>query len=61
MRQPQTQESELEKANRLAADEKSTQNAQERAGRESDRLFKMFGARSAYGMSGPLNFSPMAK
>lgn len=61
MRREQTQESELEKAQRLAADEQAVGKAQARAGQETYRLFRLYGARSAYGMSGPLNFAPMAK
>lgn len=60
MRQPQNQETDQEKALRIAADEEATQKAQARAGRETDRLFRLYGARSAYGMSNPLGFTSTA-
>lgn len=61
VRQAQTQESDQDKALRIAAEEESVGKAQDRAGRESARLFKLFGGRAAFGMSNPLGFSPMAK
>lgn len=57
LRQAQDQETELQKAQRLAADQQATEKAQQRAGAETERLFRLFGARSAYGMSSPLGFS----
>jgi hypothetical protein len=41
-----------EKAAKTAAKEEKIGEAQERAGDETDRLFRLFGARSAFGMGG---------
>jgi hypothetical protein len=61
MSQPKIQESDQEKAARVAAEEEATGKASERSGKETDRLFRLFGARSSLGMDSPLGFSPMGK
>ena len=50
MRQPNIQETDAEKAAKLAAEEQAIEKAQTRAGRETDRLFKLYGgSRSFFG------------
>ncbi len=48
MRREQTQESELEKAQRLAAEEQAVGKAQARAGQETDRIFRLYGSTKSF-------------
>lgn len=43
MRQPQIEETELEKAQKLAAEEQLLEKTKARAGRETDQLYRRYG------------------
>lgn len=48
MREPQVQETQLQKAQRLAAEAEAVEKAQKRAGSETDRLFRLYGSTRSY-------------